>query len=216
VSGFDERIVPSSRLAIVKLVQERAACRLGGGAALSGIHLRHRLSRDLDLFFDQEEAVRDVVRVLPDLARTSGMTLAVTRDARSHVRINATDAAGVFEIDLVYDATRPIEPPSKTADVVVESFTDLRASKLACLVERSEPRDLVDVMFLERAGFRVEDDLPLAVRKDTGVDPGVLAWLLRDFPTTPEPMMLSPIGKGELQRYRDELAERLRALAVKP
>lgn len=216
MSDFDERIVPSSRLAIVKLVQARAACRLGGGAALSGIHLRHRLSRDIDLFFDQEEAVRDVVHALPDLARAAGMTLTVARDARSHVRVNAADEADAFEIDLVYDATRPIEPPTTTADVVVESFTDLRASKLACLIERSEPRDLVDVMFLERAGHRVEEELPLAVRKDAGVDPGVLAWLLRDFPTAPEPVMLTPLGKGELQRYRDELAERLRVFAAKP
>jgi hypothetical protein len=216
VSGFDPRIVPPSRLAIVRTVQQRVSCRLGGGAALSGIHLRHRLSRDLDLFFDREDSVRDVVRVLPDLARATGATLAVARDARSHVRVNASDASGAFEIDLVYDATHPIEQPATTADVIVESFIDLRASKLACLVERSEPRDLVDVMFLERAGFRVEDELPLAVRKDAGVDPGVLAWLLRDFPTAPEPEMLTPIAPGELERYRDELAERLRSFTMAP
>ena len=69
-------------------------------------------------------------------------------------------------------------------------------------------------MFLERAGFRVEDELPLAVRKDAGVDPGVLAWLLRDFPTAPEPLMLTPLAENELERYRDALAERLRTFAA--
>lgn len=214
MSGFDPRIVPPTRLAIVKAVQERAPCRLGGGAALAGIHLKHRLSRDLDLFFDDMEALRDSVRELPEIERATGTTLAIARDARSHVRVNASDASGAFEIDLVHEAMRPIEPPAKEGDVLVESYVDLRASKLACLVERSEPRDLVDVMFLERMGFRVEDELPLAVRKDAGVDPGVLAWLLRDFPTAPEPVMLSPLTTGELGRYRDALAERLRSFAA--
>ena len=211
MSGFDPRIVPPARLVIVKAVQERTPCRLGGGAALAGIHLKHRLSRDLDLFFDDLEGLRDCVRDVSEIARVTGTPLTIARDARSHVRINASDASGAFEIDLVHEAVRPIEPPAKEGDVIVESYVDLRASKVACLVERSEPRDLVDVMFLERAGFRVEDELPFAIRKDAGVDPGVLAWLLRDFPTAPEPVMLSPLAAGELGRYRDALAERLRS-----
>lgn len=42
-------------------------------------------------------------------------------------------------------------------------------NKLCTLVERSEVRDLVDVMLLERTGLRVEDALPRAQAKDGGV-----------------------------------------------
>jgi len=159
VSAFDPRIVSARRVALVKAIQRCAACRLGGGAALAGIHLHHRLSRDVDIFFEHEATLRDVVRLLPDLAAATATSLVVARDARSHVRVNADASGDTFEVDLVYDPIAPIEPPARTAeDVVVESYVDLRASKLACLVERSEPRDLVDVLFLERAGHRVEDE----------------------------------------------------------
>jgi hypothetical protein len=119
-------------------------------------------------------------------------------------------------LDLVHEAVADIEPPPPPVEgVVVQSFVDLRAAKLTCLLStRAEPRDLVNVLFLDRAGHTPEPDLPLALRKDAGVDPGVLAWFLRDFPTSPLPRMLVPLTEQELVRYRDGLAERLRRRAL--
>ena len=96
-----------------------------------------------------------------------------------------------------------------------ESLTDLRASKLTCLISRAEPRDLVDVFWLEKAGYPPEADLPLALQKDSGVDPGILAWLLKDFPLEPMPVMLQPVTAQELREYRDGLARRFKALSVR-
>ncbi|MBX3197205.1 MAG: hypothetical protein KF894_03525 [Labilithrix sp.] len=79
---------------------------------------------------------------------------------------------------------------------------------------RSEPRDLVDLMFLDRAGYPPEDDLPLALRKAAGIDPGVLAWLLGQFPVDPLPIMLVDITREELRTFRHVLRERFRAVAV--
>ena len=93
------------------------------------------------------------------------------------------------------------------------SLEDLRASKLTCLLSRSEPRDLVDVLFLERAGFPADADLGLALKKDAGVDPAVMGWLLDQFPVAPLPVMLSPLTSEELKQYRNDLSERLRRLA---
>jgi hypothetical protein len=119
------------------------------------------------------------------------------------------------ELDLVFEAAADLEPPPQPIDgVVVESLADLRASKLTCLLSRAEPRDLVDVLFLERAGYAPEHDLVLAIRKDTGMDPGILAWLLKDFPVKPLPQMLLPLSIDELTRYRDALAERLRTFSL--
>lgn len=69
-------------------------------------------------------------------------------------------------------------------------------------------------MFLDRAGCAPEHDLALALRKDAGIDPGVIAWLLGRFPTHPLPAMLEPLTEAELLHYRDELRERLRRLTV--
>ena len=85
-------------------------------------------------------------------------------------------------VRLVHEPLPDLEaPPPPVEGIIIESLTDLRASKLTCILSRSEPRDLVDLLFLERAGYRVEDDLPLALQKDAGIDPGILAWLLGRF-----------------------------------
>jgi hypothetical protein len=52
------------------------------------------------------------------------------------------------------------------------------------------------------------------LKKNAGMAPGVLAWLVDQFPTAPLPEMLLPLTVGELEAYRAELAERLRRVAV--
>lgn len=208
--AFDPRVVPEARVVLLRSIQKAAPCRLAGGAALSGVHLRHRLSRDLDLFFESSEALRDLVRILPDVGAATSTSFRVVRDAGTHVRVEAND----LTLDLVYEPSPSIEPPERVEDVLVESWTDLRASKIACLLERSEPRDLVDICFIERAGFSLETQLPAAARKDAGIDPGTLAWLLQTFPVEPLPVMLEPFDSERLRKYRDDLAERLRRLTV--
>jgi hypothetical protein len=46
------------------------------------------------------------------------------------------------------------------------------------------------------------------------MDPGVLAWLMREFPTHPMPNMLEPLSEAELRAFRDRLRERFKLLSV--
>jgi hypothetical protein len=200
---------------LVRALQAVAPCHLAGGAALSGLHLAHRLSRDIDLFAHAPEHVRELVRELPTIAARLSISIEVVRDAGSFVRATARFTDHTLEIDLVHEPLADLEPPSSPVDgIVVESFADLRAAKITCLLSRAEPRDLVDLLFLERAGFPVENDLPLALKKDAGIDPGTLAWLLSQFPVRPLPEMLVPLEEQELLRFRDDLRDRLKRLAV--
>jgi hypothetical protein len=214
-NAFDRRVVPEAVLDLVRALQRRATSHLAGGAALGGLYLSHRQSADVDIFCHDAEFVRTLVRELPDVARECGAAIRVVRDAGSFVRATVALPDHSLDIDLVHEALPDLEPPPPPVeDIVVESFADLRAAKLTCLLSRAEPRHLVDVMFLDRAGHAPEADLPLALKKDAGIDPGVLAWLLRDFPTSPMPRMLVPLSQAEVTGFRDELAERFRRIAI--
>lgn len=213
--GIDRRVVPEAAVRLVAACQSRAPCRLAGGAALGGVYLHHRLSADLDLVFRTRDAVRELVARLPEVACDCAVGLTVVQDGGTFVRARVDGVPGIVRLDLAFDPTVELEPPPPAIDgLVVQSFADLRASKVTCLLSRTEPRDLVDLLFLERAGFPFERDLAAAVRKDAGIDPGVLAWLLGEFPVRPLPTMLQPLDAAELERFRDALRERLRALAV--
>lgn len=182
---------------------------------MAGIHLRHRLSKDADLFLHDREAHRQLVVELADVSAELGVPISVLRDGGSFVRARATLASGPLELDLIHDAVPDVEAaPPAIEGIVLESLADLRANKLTCLLSRSEPRDLVDLMFLDRAGFPPENDLPLALRKDAGIDPGVLAWLLGSFPVEPLPVMLSTLTSDDLREFRDALRERFKQVAV--
>ena len=215
MATFDPRIVGPEVLSFLRACQQTVPFHLGGGAALAGVHLRHRLSADADLFVHDRQAHRDLVRALPEIGVTNGTPVSLLRDAGAFVRGQLDVPQGRIDIDVVFDAVPDLESPPPPIDgVVIESLTDLRANKLACLLSRSEPRDLVDLMFLDRAGYPPELDLHLALRKDAAIDPGVMAWLLAQFPVEPLPIMLHPLDPSTLRRFRDELAERLRRLAL--
>ena len=217
LSGFDPRIVGPGELSFLQACQRVVPFHLGGGAALAGVHLRHRLSADADLFVHSREAHRDLVRALPDIGAANGTPVSVLRDAGGFVRALLQLANHAIELDVIFDPVSDLETAPPAIDgIVLESLVDLRANKLTCILSRSEPRDLVDLLFLDRAGYPPERDIPLALRKDAGVDPGVIAWLLGEFPVDPLPTMLVPLDSKQLRAFRDDLRERLRRLAVPP
>jgi hypothetical protein len=212
---FDRRVVPEQVVALLRACQERVPFHLGGGAALAGVHLHHRLSADADLFVHDRATHRELVAALPAVARNLGVSLTIVRDGGTFVRASADLGGSALEIDVVHDAVPDIEhPPAAVEGVVVESLADLRANKLTCILSRTEPRDLVDLLFLDRAGYPPELDLHLALRKDAGIDPGILAWLLGAFPVEPLPIMLEPLAPAELKSFRDDLQRRLKRLTL--
>jgi hypothetical protein len=213
---FDRRIVPDFVLDFIRACQRRIPCHLGGGAALAGVYLGHRMTGDADLFVHDAEEMRALVGILPAAATEAGINLTMLRDVGHLVRAKLDSSSGQsIEIDVVHEPIADIaDPPPPVEEIVVESLTDLRANKLTCILSRSEPRDLVDLYFLDQAGFPPEQDIELALRKDAGVDPAVLAWLLAQFPTRPLPAMLVPLSPEQLEKFRDELAARFRRGAV--
>jgi hypothetical protein len=210
---FDARIASPGVLAFIRECQSRASCSLAGGVALSGAFLAHRLSKDIDLFCRDRASMRSLASLLVEAAAAAGGNIRALQDAGTFVRAELTLGGERLDVDLTVDSTPELAPPQVLDGVQVLSLEDLRASKLTCLLSRSEPRDLVDVMFLERAGFPAEGDLSLALQKDAGVDPGVMGWLLGQFPVAPLPVMLAPLTSDELRAYRDALRERLRRLS---
>jgi hypothetical protein len=214
-SRFDRRVLSDDAITLVRACQQHVHAPLGGGAALSAAFLSHRLSRDVDLLCDSVQDVRRLVASLPAVAGSTGASIRLVRDAGAFVRASVSCGASGFELDIIVEAAGRIEEEEPSVEgVAIVPLAELRASKITCILSRSEPRDLIDVMFLERAGFPLEADLANASRKDAGVDPAVLAWLLGQFPVRPLPAMLEPVTEAALRAFRDELRERLRRLAV--
>lgn len=199
---------------------------LTGGAALAGFHLKHRHTEDLDLF-TVEESLDDADRALTGAALELDATveqLKTTQDFRRRVVERREEAVVV---DLVRDRAPQGSAPKISFGVVrVDPPEEILANKLCTLLSRSELRDLVDVYSLEKAGFRIEDALPLAQRKDGGLTPLQLDWVLSqiDLAGLPDGKILLAEGRpsddtptrGELQQFLAGLSRRLLLLSPHP
>src|SRR5262249_35372481 len=149
---------------------------LTGGAALAGFHLCHRTTDDLDLFTRDAPAFERGRFVLADVATALGGELQIRQDAPGFKRVVLTRGEEGLVIDLVKDPGPQLHPDKlERGHIVLDPADEILANKLTALVGRAEERDLIDVMFLEQAGYSIEAALPAALAKDGGCTPATLA-----------------------------------------
>lgn len=186
---------------------------LTGGAALVGFYFGHRKTEDLDLFTLEDEIesgfaiVREVAKSL-DAAIESIIT---SPDFR-RLLVKRGDEAVI--VDLVREYVFQLEPEKREINGIrIDSPDEILANKLCTLLSRSEIRDLVDVQALENAGFSLENALKVAAKKETGLSPAQLAWVLNQIKFGDDARLPSDISADELRDYLNNLIDRLKQLA---
>lgn len=194
---------------------------LTGGAALAGFHLRHRTTRDLDLFWHGRESLEQEVEDSIARLRDAGLAVDVLQRSRAFVRVQARDAREQVIVDLVAEPVATIESPVEgkagEATIQLDSAHEILVNKLGSLLHRTELRDLVDVQALLARGGDLARAAADAARKDSGFSPVTLGWTLQAFPVHKQADIagLAPAEAAALERFRSELAERIAQL-VRP
>lgn len=182
---------------------------LTGGAALAGFHLGHRETHDLDLF-TLEDAMTDGMAVVSDVARELGGTLEAIQTSPDFRRVLLRRRTEAIVIDLVREYVAQAAPEKPVVNGVrVDPPQEILANKLCALLSRSEIRDLVDVRALELAGYPMEDALKAAAKKDGGLTPAQLGWVLSEIELGDDLIPPGGVSTDELRRYLSELIARL-------
>ena len=188
---------------------------LTGGGALAGFHLRHRTTTDLDLFTMDPSAFERGRHVMADLAESLAAELEILQDAPGFRRYGVSRSGETLLVDLVLERVKQLCADNPDHDgVLVDPPEEILANKLNTLVSRAEERDVVDVMLLERAGYRVENALSAALDKDGGCTPATLAWLLSQVEIPDGVSLPANVEAGELRSYIADLVRRLRRAAA--
>lgn len=188
---------------------------LTGGGALAGVHLGHRETRDLDLFWRDRAELGTLLAETLSVLRTAGLDAQVLRTSPAFSEVRVSDGASTCIVDLVAEPFSAVAPPEQAlidgTAIAVDGKHELLASKLATLLERSEIRDLVDVKALLEAGGDLDEALRDAPRKDAGFSPLTLAWALKDYDPRPAAKALgwSAAQSDELLSFTQELVARL-------
>jgi hypothetical protein len=186
---------------------------LTGGGALAGYHLGHRETHDLDLF-TLAPAMEDGVRALRGAAAQVGASWADVRTAPEFRRILLTRGTESVIVDLVIEHAEQLLPEKPLHGIVrVDLAKEIFANKLCALLGRSEIRDLVDLRALEGLGLPLHEALEAGRRKDGGLTPAQLAWVLSQITIQDGAVLPGSVPPAELREYLRNLVDRLVRLA---
>lgn len=186
---------------------------LTGGAALVEFYLHHRVTKDLDLFGGPGADLERAERALRDAAFALGAQMTTLQRFAEFRRFSIQRRNESTIVDLVIDRVPALQPKRVVGDVVVDSLEEIAANKLFTVLGRAEPRDLVDLMLILRAGVDLGSAVAGASAKDGGADPATLAWVVGQIRIGSEAVLPAGISGTELESFRADLELRLRRLA---
>ena len=152
----------------------------------------------------------DGMAVVSDVARELGGTLEAIQTSPDFRRVLLRRRTEAIVIDLVREYVAQAAPEKPVVNGVrVDPPQEILANKLCALLSRSEIRDLVDVRALELAGYPMEDALKAAAKKDGGLTPAQLGWVLSEIELGDDLIPPGGVSTDELRRYLSELIARL-------
>lgn len=207
---------------LVTLSGAHASWTLTGGGALAGMHLGHRTTRDLDLFFRGMAVLADAGRAAIARLRGAGLSVDVVQTSPAFEQLRVADADSVVIVDLVADPVSALEPPVEFlvggVAIHVDTAYEILVNKLCALLGRAELRDLIDVRALLDQGFDLTRALADAPKKDSGFSPVTLAWVLKRQPLAAmlQAAELPSAQRAEAVAFRDEFVQRLMGAARPP
>jgi aryl-alcohol dehydrogenase-like predicted oxidoreductase len=214
MASSGDKLTPLQRDLLTAFFTHEQRFFLTGGAALAGFYLHHRPTLDLDLFTLDPEAFATGRRVLEAAADQLGALVAVRQHAPGFERFVVTRDAESVVVDLVLERVAQTAGEKRLVGIIaVDPIEEILANKLTTILSRAEERDLVDLLFIERQGLRIEDGLAAALLKDGGCTPAALAWVLSEITVPDAAVLPGGIAPGELRRFVDALVVRLRRAA---
>ena len=184
---------------------------LTGGTALSAFYLHHRYSEDLDLFTLDSDAFDRVPLYVADTATRLTASVASLQTAPQFHRYRLSRKGKSVIVDFVREVVPQIsEEKNRFEGILVDTLDDITANKICTVVSRAEIKDYIDLYFLARAGYPLENYIELAQRKDAGVSQAMLAYLLSEVKLSKVPdFMIAAVSLKDLEEYFESLARRL-------
>ena len=184
---------------------------LTGGTALSAFYLQHRYSQDLDLFTLDSDAFDRVPLYVADTATRLAVSVASLQTAPQFHRYRLSRNKESVIVDFVREVVPQIsEEKNRFEGITVDTLVDITANKICTVISRAEIKDYIDLYFLGRAGYPLENYIKEAQRKDAGVSQATLAYLLSEFRLSKVPdFMIAAVSLKDLEEYFQSLARKL-------
>lgn len=215
MASSTNKLTPLQREVLAAFFEHERRFFLTGGAALAGFYLGHRSTDDLDLFTSEKAAFETAGFALQAAADQVSGQLEIRQDAPGFRRCVVTRGDEAVVVDLVWERVPPAFPQKlERGGIRIDPIEEILVNKLGAALSRAEERDLVDLVFLERAGYRAEQGLSAALAKDGGCTPAALAWVLSQVQVPEGVVLAGGVTGSELRGFLADLIKRLRLAAL--
>ena len=196
---------------------------VAGGVALNEALGMPRISRDIDLFHDTNEALDATWSADRGLLERSGFQVEVIRELRGFVQVSVRGLGDSVKMEWVRDSAYRFFPlqPDAVLGVTLHPF-DLATNKILALVGRLEVRDWIDAIAshdrIQPLGYLAW----AACGKDPGFSPSaILEFASRSHYSDDEVSQLAfeappPSAKDLSQRWRAMIESARRIVATLP
>ena len=189
---------------------------LTGGSALGVFYLQHRLSYDLDFFSTDERIEWHLLdNEVRSISGAIGAICEAITTAPTFRRYELKRKSEREILDFVIEMTPQIDVQKEHfGRLRVDTLREITVNKICTLVGRCEIKDLVDLFFLGKRGYAVRDHLAEARRKEGGLDPAMLSFILaRTIVDKVPDYVLEPIDLEELRTFVRNLQREFAELA---
>ncbi|MBU2575758.1 nucleotidyl transferase AbiEii/AbiGii toxin family protein [Patescibacteria group bacterium] len=149
-----------------------------GGTLLSAHYLHHRTSEDLDFFSDdliQEEAVLAQINKIKKMLGFTKMRHITNLNRQQYILQKGKEQ---LKLEFVYFPFKSISKPKKVRNypVKIASLKDIAVNKIFALYERGEPKDAIDLYYInKKEKFNIDELFKLATKKFDNIDKATLA-----------------------------------------
>lgn len=215
MASLPDRLTPLQRDLLDAFFALEQGFFLTGGAALAGFYLKHRETTDLDLFTESAEVHQRGHHVLAAAADGLGATMTRRLLSPGFERYVVTRNQDSVVVDLVWDRAPQAYPEKRRVGIIrIDPVEEILVNKLTTVLSRGEERDLVDLLLLEKAGYRIESALPAAIAKDAGCTPAALAWVISEISIPDGVPLPAGVSAAELRAFLANILQRLRRAAL--
>jgi len=178
---------------------------LTGGTALSAFYLKHRNSVDLDLFTHEDASFQRADNFVNEVCARLDILSQRVENTSFFKHFSVGPKEEPLTLHFSKDYSDHLKPPNRFGEILVDSLDDITANKICATLGRTEIKDLVDLYFLDKAGYAIANYFDLAKQKDGGLAFETLAYTLSQFKISKiPPFMISPLTVDELKRYLEE------------
>ena len=164
------------RVVLGVLSRGRAPDRhLAGGAVLHKDPTSPRFTRDLDLFHDREELVGSTFLSDSKRLQSNGYHVELTLSQPGYIRAIVSCEGQSTRVDWAHDSAWRFMPPQRIPNVGHALHpVDISVNKVLALAGRDEPRDFLDINYINREIISLGALCWAACGKDPGFSPTML------------------------------------------